>query len=622
MSARNARKRPDAATVLSLVLYAALCALIVVTLCAGLGWLDRPAPSFEQLPAPAYMRDSTLGFYDKSELRLALFAMLALSVALAILFLWMAARREPLPRLHPAQAAFAIVLYFTAVLLPPYELDLDHWFPLVSAATGISNGVWPYFSGYDSGYGLLAPVVLVTWLACFGLSALSLSALIAVSTAVAGGAGFTLMRRLTGSRAVALLGTSYLLLEATGPTAIISSFRAPLQISLGALLLYASLHGDTRGVLAGFLFGVVALWNPPFGAFAVAGFTCAHACRVWQASAQARHAAWRPLLAMFAGLMLPLAILATAISGISVNDILGALAAGGTLVMLGYGNLGQQFDLIILPGLLLVVLYAALLYRRQVRGLRLTRRYLFAGATLISAAPWVLYAAGRSDATHYYAAWWALLPCIVLVAWGFLRLLALGPARARQPARLSLTLLGVLFIVLFPFYRFNELLANYITGYESARAAWYSACVAGKTCDAHAKPSLANHLREAAEPLAARRLAHDSGLGQACRRNIAILSYNDAWIYATGNCYTPTRMPTVNLINTNAELDRHVAVLAAQPQILFDPGLNIYAQWRGNMLGEIKKRLLALGFAETPGCGRFSVLSRGAPDAALARLCD
>jgi hypothetical protein len=624
LSARDERKLPDAATVLSLVLYAALCALILVTLCAGLGWLDRPAPSFDQLPAPAYMRNSTLGFYDKSELRLALFAMLSLSVALAFLFIRLAARRKPVACLHPAHAAFAIVLYFTTVVPPPYEVDLDHWFPLVSAATAIRNGVWPYFSGYDSGYGLLAPAVLVIWLAGFGLSTLSLSALISASTAVAGGASFTLMRRLTGSRSVALLGTSYLLLEATGPTAVISTFRAPVQIALGALLLYASLRGDARGTLAGFLFGLVALWNPPFGAFAVAGFTCAHACSVWQSGVLPRHAAARPLLAMFAGLILPVAIIGTTITGAGLNDGLGALAAGGGLVMLGYGNLGQQFDLIILPGFLLLVLYAGLLYRRQARGLRLTRRTLFAGASLISAAPWVLYATGRSDATHYYAAWWALLPCIVMLAWGFIRLLALRPLpqRGRLPTRLSLTLLCVLFIVLFPSYRFNELLAGYITSYESAREAWYSACVARKSCDARHKPSLANYLREASEPLAAGRLAHDRGLGEACRRNIAILSYGDAWIYTTGNCYTPTGMPTVNLINTNAELERYVALLAAQPLVLVDPGLNIYSQWRGDMLGEIKKRLLAMGFAETPGCGHFTVLSRGKPDAALAQLCD
>ena len=99
------------------------------------------------------------------------------------------------------------------------------------------------------------------------------------------------MRMLTGSRAVAFLGTSYLLLEATGPTAVISTFRAPVQITLGALLLYSSLSGGWRGVLAGFLFGLVALWNPPFGAFAVVAYICAHAFHIWQSSAPARRAA-------------------------------------------------------------------------------------------------------------------------------------------------------------------------------------------------------------------------------------------------------------------------------------------------------------------------------------------
>lgn len=624
MIARSARQLPDAATVLSLILYAALCALILVTLGAGLGWLDRPVPSFAQLPVPDYMRDSILGFYDKSELRLTLFAMLALSIALALLFLWLASHRKPVWRLHPAHAAFAIVLYFAAIVLPPYEVNLDHWMPMVAAATGIRNGIWPYFSGYDSGYGLLAPTVLALWLASFGLSTLSLSALLSACTLVAGSASFTLMRRLTGSRSVALLGTGYLLVMATGSVAVISTFRAPVQITLGALLLYTSLRGDARSILAGFLFGLVGLWAPPFGAFAVAGYVGAHAYCIWQAPARQRFAAARPLLAMFAGLLVPLAIIRLAASAAGTSDLFGALGSAGSLFMLGYANVAQRFDLIIIPAFLLVVLYAGLLYRRLARGRTLTRRHLFVGATLIGAIPWVLYATGRSDATHYYAAWWALMPCMALFGWGFVRLLALSPARhpAHRPARLSLTVLCVLFIVLFPFYRLNELMASYITGYERAREAWYAACITGKACDMRNKPSLANYLRQAAEPLALGRLRYDRGLVEACRRNFAILSYVDAWIYAIGDCYAPTGMPTVNLINSRDELERHVALLAAQPQVLLDPGSNTFKQWKGDMLGEIKARLLARGFGETPGCGRFSVLSRAAPDSALAKLCD
>lgn len=620
MIAPSTHRLPDAATVLALVLYAALCALILVTLFAGLGWLDRPTPSFAEYPVPAYMQNSTLGFYDKSELRLALFAMVALSAALAPLLLWLAARRKPVLRLHPAYAAFAIVLYFATVRLPPYDVELDHWFPLVSAATGIRNGVWPYFSGYDSGYGLLAPAALALWLTCFGLSTLSLSALVSACTLVAGCASFALLRRLSGSRAVALLGSAYLLLEATNANAVTSTFRAPVQITLGAMLLYASLRENGRSAPAGFLFGLVVLWNPPFGAFAALGYACAHACRVWQAPAQRRFAAARPLLAMLAGLLLPLAVIRIFATSAGGATMFGALGSAGGLFIIGYGNLAQQFDLLILPAFFSALIYAGLLYRRLARGLRLTRRHLFIGATLIGAVPWVLYATGRSESAHFFAAWWALLPCIALLCWGFVRLLALRPAH--QPARLSLTVFCVVFIVLFPYYRLNVLLGNYITGYESGREAWYVACASGKTCDARNKPSLARYLREAAEPLAPGRLTHDRGLVAACRQHLAILSYADAWIYATGNCYTPTAMPTVNLINTRVELERHVALLAAQPQVLFDQGSNIYAQWKGNALGEIRARLLERGFAETPGCGRFSVLSRVAPDPALKKLCD
>lgn len=625
MSARIAYRVPDAATLASLVLYAALCALIIVTAVAGLGWLDRPVHSIAELSVPGYMERSTLGFYDKSELRLTLSVMVALSVALTLVFVLLTGLRHKAVRLHPAHAVFAIVLFFAAAPLPPYEVNLSHWSPMVAAATGIRHGVWPYFSGYDSGYGLLAPAALALWLAAFGVSELSLTAMISACTLIAGGASFALMRKLTGSRAVALLGTAYLLLEATDAMAVTSTYRAPVQITLGALLLYESLRGGTRGIVAGALFGLVALWAPPFGAFAAVGYTCAHAWRIGQTRVPRRLAATLPLLAMIAGLAVPIAIIFTVRPAVHLANVLDALGSTGNLFLLGWGNLPQRLDLIVLPGFLLVVTYAGLVFRRLLRGRPLTRRYLFVGGALIAAIPWVIYATGRSDARHHLAAWWALLPCIALLAWGFVRLLALTPARnpASQPARLSLTVLCVVFVIWFPLYSFNQALGRYLTGYEEERARWYALCAQGKECNARDKPSLANYIRKEATPLSVERMGRDRALVEACRRGHAIVSYVDVWIYATGNCYSATGMPTVILINSLDELARYVAQLTTQPVIIFDSVPDIYAQWKGELLGEIKGQLLTRGFSETQGCGRFSILSNGTlPNPAWASLCD
>ena len=108
--------------------------------------------------------------------------------------------------LHPATALFAILLFFASLYLPPYEIDIDHWFPFVGTATAIRNGIWPYIGGYDPGYGFLRPAFLAAWVAAFGLSALSLSAMLMLTNLLAGAAAFALIHRLTASRVVALVG--------------------------------------------------------------------------------------------------------------------------------------------------------------------------------------------------------------------------------------------------------------------------------------------------------------------------------------------------------------------------------------------------------------------------------
>jgi hypothetical protein len=116
-------------------------------------------------------------------------------------------------------------------------------------------------------------------------------------------------------------------------------------------------------------------------------------------------------------------------------------------------------------------------------------------------------------------------------------------------------------------------------------------------------------------------LGVDPRLAAACRDGLAVLSYADAWIYATADCYSPLRIPSINLVTTSAQFERTVRLVAGERHVLLDPVRSRYADWRGEPLAEIKARLLGLGFTEIGGCGRFSLMSKADPAPVLRRLC-
>jgi hypothetical protein len=624
------------ATFLSLVIYSTLASAVLLTIRAALGWLDQPILPFEQFPLPAYLQGSSLGFYDKSEQRLVLFEFIMFAVMLSVVFVQLVEYcelrwRRPL-LLHPASATFAFILYFASIYLPPYQIDLDHWLPFIAAATGIRNGVWPFFSGLDSGYGLLAPAFLAVWLSGFGLSTLSLSAVIMASNLVTGTASFALMRKLTGSRPVALLGSAYLLLETASPDVVTGTFRAPLQITISALLLYASLSDGKSRWWADFLFGVAVLWNPSFGAFAATAFVLAHSYRMLFRPVPERIAHIKSIATMLAGSGLTLAAirLISATADVHLSALFAAHNSVGSLFLLGYANLPQYFPPAVIPGLALAVLFLTLMIRRLCCSRKLTRRLLFVCATLVSAVPYVIYATGRSDTSHFYAAYWALMPPVVLFLYGFIRALALRQGlppetrvAARSPARLSTTVLCVAFIALFPLDRLVIVIGTYTTAYEPSRQRWYADCAAGRVCDIDKKPTLKTYLQKARLPLDHNLLKFDRGLIAGCKRGIAILSYRDAWLYATADCLSPLNVPTVNLIITKGELDALVGQLASRQHVLFDPEFDTnYSRWKGDMLPAIKAQLIMRGFIESPGCGHFSVLSMRNSAPLAEKLCD
>jgi hypothetical protein len=160
--------RASTGTFLALALYAGLIAIVLVTLRAALGWLERPAVALEQTGIAPFLARGSLGFYDKSELRLALAQLLVLWVLFAALLAEMWNRQLNAPSLHPLTAVFALVLYFGSVQLPPYS------------------------------------------------SSLGSSLALMIGQLVAGAAMFVLTRWLTASRAMALLGASCVLLVYPG----------------------------------------------------------------------------------------------------------------------------------------------------------------------------------------------------------------------------------------------------------------------------------------------------------------------------------------------------------------------------------------------------------------------
>jgi hypothetical protein len=548
-----------------------------------------------------------------------------------------------LARIHPLDAAFAVLVVFASVYLPPYRIDLDHWYPLVAAATGISNGMWPYVSGYDSGYGLLCPAFLALWLLCFGVSALSLSAVIMLSNLAAGVASFLLIRRLTASPLLALLGALYPLqgisahaLEISRDFAVSSSFRAPVQIALCALLLHLSLRHKRGRWVPGFLFGLMVLWDPLFGAFAAAGFLFAHGYLFVHATGAARSAHARVVLSMCGGIVLPLAMIAVLSGAAWANPLetYGEVSAASRLALLGYANLPQQFDPIVIVAFLVAVLYLALVLRRWTLHRRLTRVDLFLGASLVAALPRVVYALGRSDPVHYLPLYWALMPCAALLACLVVRAHATrsragpgarpmpaGPGRASTAGWLIGLIVCAYFWGSFPLDRILSA-GNFAGRFESARQAWLTKCAAGGSCKQGDEPSLGNQLRRAGTPLEQTALLGvDPLLLAACRDGLAMLSYADAWIYATADCYSPLGIPSINLLTTRAQFERAVRRIALEPHVLLDPVRSRYADWRGEPLSEIKARLIGHGFTETGGCGRFSVLSKADPAPVLRRLC-
>ena len=401
--------RLSAATILSLASYALLLSIALLTVRAALGLLELPVRSFEQAWLAPGMQRASVGYYDKSELRLALLELLVLTVASTLVAVRLAnqcvrQRRKPFA-LHPLTAAFGFVLYFASVRLPPYRIDPDSWYPLWS----------------------------------LGVSALGLGAVATICTLVAGMASFTLLRRLTGSRAVALLGASYLLLEATATHADRLTSPAPAYVSLAMLLLYLSLRYRGERAWPALRFGLVAA----IVALGVLTTSTPHGPRL------------EPPLPF-----LPLLVPVLVLLALTLRKRDGFRQWTARRIFAG-------------ASLLCAVPFAFLAATRADPGPSYAIQWV-----LLPAAALSLYGAIRA----------------ISLSGGFGM-----PRRFRAAFSLSMTalLLVVSFDLFFPIDRLNRVIARYATAYESERATWYQQCAAGLACDPGAKPSLAYYVRQA-----------------------------------------------------------------------------------------------------------------------------
>jgi hypothetical protein len=516
--------------------------------------------------------------------------------------------------MHPITALFAVLLILGTFHLPPYIVNAEHWFPFVAAASAIRHGDWPLIAGFDSGYGLLCPAFLAVWLAGFGVSKLSLSALVMLSNVIAGTASFVLIRGLTASPLLALVGALYPLQGIDEMTAlnartfaVSSTFRAPVQIAIGALLLYLCLR-DRRGrIWPAFLFGVTALWNPAFGAFAAAGFLAAQGYRMLHSTGEERAGVVRSIFAMLAGIAIPLALIIAFGRHASPSDWYSNAVATIELNLLGYANQAQQFDPIVIAAFIAVAIYLALLLRRFSRRRVLTWRYLFVGASFIAAVPYGAYALSRSDPTHYLPGYWCLIPSLALFASGFFRLFSMRSTLAASLRRIRWSRAGA-----------AAVLALAIAG---ATLWWGSFPLDRIFAPRQLAASYQRFAGAADQTVRTVPVDVDPRLVTACRAGVAVLSYSDAWIYALGDCYSPLRLPSVTFLGTRSQLERASRLLASRDTIVFDETRNAFADWRGGMLDDIRQQLIRQGFFEASGCGRFSLLSRAAPTAVLRTLC-
>ena len=477
------RLQPGTATLLSLVSYALLLSIAILTTRAALGLLELPLVPFEQAQLAPAMRRSSLGFYDKSELRLALSELALFTLTFSVTFVqaashWTLQRRRALA-LHPATAAFALVLYFAAVRLPPYPIDLEQWGPLLARAAG--DAAWPNPSG-------VSPVLLAAWLSWFGLSAVSLGLAAVLCNLVAGCASFVLIRRLTGSPVAAMFGASYALLEATRVHLSSVTFPAPAHVALAVLLIYRGLSPRPGFPWAVFVLGLIAALDPLFGASACAGFLLALVCQ------RGRPARLRVLAALLAGIGASVAIIAIA------RGVVAQVPLWNVVPVPEQELFAAPVLPLFIPGLLLV----ALMLRRRVR--IWTVRRLFVCSSLVCALASAYQAAALLDPGASLQVYWILLPSVALVLYGLVRAVCRAARAPMSGTALSTGISALLFVVLldvfFPFQRLNQVVARYAVGYESERHKWYRNCASGKACDRDRKPTLAFYLREAARPLA------------------------------------------------------------------------------------------------------------------------
>jgi hypothetical protein len=485
-------------TLLALVFYASLIGIVLVTVRSAFGWLDLPTVSFDQNGLPAYLQSSSLGFYDKSEVRLAVRELVLLSVgwSLSLIYAFAYWKRKPNRQLdlHPATALFVLILYFSAVALPPFMLELSRWRGELSTALNVQHHEWLSSAG---GHSFLGPVLLAGWVNVFGLSRIALAAFLIVCNLMAGAAAYSLIQRITRSRAMALLGASFLVLEAAPPMSRLDLAQLPILYAAAGLLLYLTLDPHHKRTWTALLLGFVALWNASFGLPVVLAATGALTYQAVRTSGDGRKGRLSMIVAMLSGFLLPFA--AAALWCGTPRVLLDW--AGAVTLPYRDGRLEYTGLIGFVPALLCLLVCVGKLKRSR----PLSKRYLFMIVSVVAATPHLVLAGADANVLHTLPAYWILVPAALFLFYGFTLAVFGGmrPVRGASLRSVGLTQIIVLvaYDVFFPMSRLTESVGSYATQYEPARASWYRDCAWGNGCDLQQKPSLRRWLKTDLQPI-------------------------------------------------------------------------------------------------------------------------
>ncbi len=605
-------ERPGPGTALALIIYSALLALTAVTAREAMG-LGAPATG----AAEADGHEARL-MAGEFALFFVLYSATVLESARA------AGSYFGFKRLSPATAIFVFVLYFAVLKLPPYELDLKEWGPLLASASAVGEGRWPYLHHYSVQHGFLNAGALSLWFKAFGPTPLALASFASVLTALSGAVAFLLVKGLTNSRGAALLAALVLVANFTDMEASLrdpAALHSQFQVVSGLYLLRAALleGAAPRGCIQAFLFGALCLWEPAFGIFMALSFL---SITVYRAASRKERQLFYPVAALIAGVVFPVSAIAALrppevdfLSGAAIGVFIGVqqvFASGQDGAHPGFFP-WEVFVLFFFAALLMVA------YRQISSGRGFSRRHLFLFGTALMLPPWLAFRAGGGPPDPSPAAW-LLAPALALIFHTAYRHAALGASRPRLYAAAVITAAPLLTVDLAR--PVGDDMNGYLDRYRDERARWQASCAdaTGQDggCGTERRPGLKLHMKAALERGLGLGAHGPAGFGyhppnfflaRACEKGVPVVSDMDGAIAAHNGCPPRHRYPSARRIEDRALLSGYLDEIKNFPAVVLDERrAGGYAP--GGLPRRMKRELLDSGYHVSERHGVISVLTR------------